>query len=117
MIIKGKLITGLGKGQYFIPKYNSEFQKYLGFLCYPGTVNIKVKEIHTFPTGKKIEIKPQQGGQVDCYLVNINKVLKGAIVIPHKTIHAKDIIEIVAPVNIREELYLNDGDEITCELV
>ncbi|MBS3116492.1 CTP-dependent riboflavin kinase [Candidatus Woesearchaeota archaeon] len=116
MIIKGKIVSGLQKGHLFVSQYNPEFQKWLGFSSYPGTLNIKVKDVLLFPLQNKIQIKPPEGGIVDCYLTIINNVLKGAIVIPHKTRHPREIIEIIAPANIREMLHLKDGDEIQCEL-
>lgn len=43
--------------------------------------------------------------------------IKGAIVIPEKTRHEKNILEIVAPVNLRKALKLKDGDSIQIEVV
>ena len=90
----------------------------LGFTCYPGTLNINVKNKPFFEEAKKLVIKPNEEdlSQVDCYVVKINESTNGAIVIPHKTIHNHEIIELVAPVYLREKLNLHDGDEIPCEL-
>ena len=70
-----------------------------------------------FEESKKISIVPEDGGQVDCYLVRIQNQFDGAIVLPHKTEHEKNVIELIAPVNLREELLVKDGDEVECELV
>ena len=117
MIIQGNVISGTGKGQIYIPQYLSYFETMLGFTCFPGTLNIRVKEIPSFDQSKKISIVPDDGGAVDCYLVTINNQFDGAIVIPYKTEHEKNIIELIAPVNLREELKVQDGDELQCELV
>ncbi|MEM3712744.1 MAG: DUF120 domain-containing protein [Thermoproteota archaeon] len=38
--------------------------------------------------------------------------MKGAVVIPRVPSYPKDMLEIIAPVNLRETLGLKDGDEI-----
>lgn len=117
MIIKGKVVSGLGKGQIYIPQYLPYFETMLGFTCFPGTLNMKVEELPVLDPTKKISIVPDESEAVDCYLVTINNQFDGAIVIPHKTEHEKNIIELIAPVNLREELKVHDGDEVQCELV
>jgi riboflavin kinase, archaea type len=118
MEIKGEVVSGLDKAGSFIVKYNELFEKSLGFIPYPGTLNIKTAEIISFPSDKKIEIAPGNGlGKVDCFKAKINKDLRCAVVVPHKTIHDKTIVEIISEFNLREKLQLKDGDEITCELV
>ncbi len=117
-MIKGKVTTGFGKGSHFLPLYNALFEEKLGFSCYPGTLNLLVEKIPTFLSFKAIRLQPNSTvGIVDCYPVKINKEIKGAIVIPMKTRHAATIVEVVAPVCLRDYFKLHDGDEVTCELV
>ncbi|MFA4936532.1 MAG: DUF120 domain-containing protein, partial [Candidatus Methanoperedens sp.] len=42
-VLSGKVITGLGEGQYYISLegYRTQFREKLGFDPYPGTLNIK----------------------------------------------------------------------------
>ena len=46
MKIEGEITTGLGKAEYFMSQefYTKEFKKNLGFIPYPGTLNIIVGE-------------------------------------------------------------------------
>ena len=46
MKIDGEVTTGLGKAAYFLSQdfYTKEFKKNLGFVPYPGTLNIIVGE-------------------------------------------------------------------------
>ena len=46
MKIDGEVTTGLGKAAYFLSQefYTNEFEKNLGFIPYPGTLNIIVSE-------------------------------------------------------------------------
>ena len=118
MKIQGNVVSGLGKGRMYVRQYQDYFEKFLGFRCYPGTLNLQIDKLPSFNYDKKIAIVPTKPfGIVDCYRIRINKKYEGAIIIPHKTRHGKEIIEIVAPINIREQLHVNDGDELTCELV
>lgn len=119
MEIRGRVVSGLGEGQQYIAKYLEYFETTLGFTCHPGTLNMKVEKLPSFTGFKKFRIEPkeQEFGAVDCYLVKINGEYDGAIVIPEKTKYGKDVLEVVAPVNLREELGLKDGDELVCELV
>ena len=68
----------------------------------------------------KIEIngfkqKNKTFGGVDCYKAKIKKI-QGAIIIPHLTKH-KNIIEFIAPIHLKSELKLKDGDKIKVELL
>jgi len=119
MKVKGKVTSGSGEGAFYVNKYVTYFENALGFTCHPGTLNVKVNDLPDFSKYLKIEVKPSEENlmQVDCYLININDAYDGAIVIPHKTVHDKDTIEIIAAVDLRDRLQLNDGDEFECELV
>ena len=112
IIISGKVVSGLGEGRYYVEKYQPYFIQKLGYACFLGTLNLRIKEPVKLPDNKKISLKPPEGGQVDCYPVIIDKAFKGAIVVPHKSKHGKDIVEIVSPVCLRKVL----GSEIKCEL-
>ena len=48
MKIDGEVTTGLGKAAYFLSQdfYTREFKKNLGFIPYPGTLNVIVSEEH-----------------------------------------------------------------------
>lgn len=119
MEIKGKVSSGVGEGQVYVERYLPYLETTLGFTCYPGTLNIKVKKMPDFDGHEKMTITPKEEElvPVDCYLVRIAGQFDGAIVVPSKTTHGKDILEIVAPISLREELKLKDGDEVVCELV
>ena len=46
MKIDGEVTTGLGKAAYFLSQefYTREFEKNLGFIPYPGTLNVIVSD-------------------------------------------------------------------------
>jgi riboflavin kinase len=122
-IIKGTVITGLGEGQYYISNegYKKQIEQKLGFTPYPGTLNIKLDSENTLirrsldaKKGIVLEGFTSEnrtfGGGV-CFPIKI-KDIKGAIIQPERTHYPPDIIEVIAPINLREKLNLQDGSTI-----
>ena len=90
MKIDGEVATGLGKGSYFLSQefYTKEFEKNLGFIPYPGTLNVMVSEEYLGEINKiKNEcenlIKPDtEFGAVKYIEAILNDNVNGAIVFP-----------------------------------
>jgi riboflavin kinase len=124
--LTGKVITGLGEGQYYISLdgYRSQFYEKLGFDPYPGTLNMKldpqsIEVRKTISTHIKISGFTSQNrtfGSGSCFLVLISDV-EGAVVIPERTHYPEDVIEIIAPVNLRKHLALRDGSVVQIEVM
>jgi len=110
-------MPGLGEGSRYVNRYLDYFETTLGFTCFPGTLNLNVKHPLDFSSHEKIQIVPKESDlvTVDCYLISIAGEYDGAIVVPHKTRHGPDVIEIIASVNLRETLNLKDGDTLPFE--
>ena len=124
ILLNGIIVRGLGEGTYFMSMqhYKNEIKKKLGFSAYPGTLNLKVnkKELDLLEKLNKIKIdgfkkNNKTFGGADCYRAKI-KGINGAIIIPHLTKH-KNIIEFIAPVHVKSELKIKDGDNIKVELI
>ncbi|MEO2152466.1 MAG: DUF120 domain-containing protein [Thermococcus sp.] len=124
-VIVGEVVSGLGEGAYYVRQYAPLIREYLGFEPYPGTLNVRVlfpKTVFDALCNARPVIIPgftREGrtfGDVKAYRVRIDGV-EGAIVIPSRTVHPPKIAEIVAPVNLRKKLGLNDGDRIRIEVV
>ena len=127
--MKGKIFSGLGQGGFFtqLDWVKQQCQEKLNFVPFPGTLNIKLDGQYS-DTVK--EIKEKQGVTLvpptadfcpaRCYPVFIGSV-RAAIVVPeaeHFTdeVHPQDVIEIIAPVNIKGALSVKDGDELTLQV-
>ncbi|VVB87267.1 Riboflavin kinase [uncultured archaeon] len=124
--LSGKVITGLGEGQYYISLegYRSQFIEKLGFTPYPGTLNIKLdpRSIE-MRKGISADIKisgftteNRTFGSGSCFNVMIEDV-KGAVIVPERTHYPEDIIEIIAPMNLREHLEITDGSTVEVEVM
>jgi riboflavin kinase len=123
MKIDGEVTTGLGKGAHFLSQefYTKEFEKNLGFIPFPGTLNVIVSEEHLDEINEIKEncenlIKPDEGfGAVKFIEAKINDDIDGAIVFPAKTTHEENYLEVIAECRLRDELNLNDGDVVFLE--
>ena len=116
----GTVLTGLGEGQYYLSSegYKKQIEQKLGFTPYPGTLNIKLDsesvrlrgnldakagiKINGFTSEKRTF-----GGGI-CFPVTIKDV-KCAIIQPERTHYSPEILEIIAPVNLRKHLNLHDS--------
>lgn len=99
----------------------------LGFIPYPGTLNLKV-------SGESLNIVRRlraRGGillepptteycKASCVLARIDSV-RVAIIFPNaekftKEVHPENVVEVLAPVNLKENLSIRDGDNVVLEL-
>lgn len=116
--IKGKVMTGLGEGQYYISRegYMRQFNQKLGFDPYPGTLNLKLAEPFADNDDDAVKIEGFRDenrtfGACKCYPLRI-KDIKGAIVRPERSSYPSNLVEIIAPVNLRKTLNISVGDEV-----
>jgi riboflavin kinase, archaea type len=115
--MRGKVSSGLGQAQYFLSRegYCSQFLEQLGFIPFPGTLNVLLEE--PFPTTGQQEIKikgfTEDGksfGECKCYRIKFNG-MQAAVVRPEKSRYPPEMIEIIAPAKLRA-LGLEDGDQV-----
>jgi len=117
--IKGKYATGLGEGRYYVDIYNSRFNKEIGFTAYLGTLNVIVDpaELNEFLLNSKkgnIEGFQKSGrtfGTIKYYKVKIDR-FDCAIVVPERTTHPNNTIEIISATNLSNKLKLKEGSVI-----
>ncbi|MHC1575203.1 MAG: DUF120 domain-containing protein [Candidatus Methanogasteraceae archaeon] len=121
--LTGAVCAGLGEGKYYIALdgYMRQFEQKLGFTPHPGTLNIEL-DSHSINMRKRLnamdgihiegfEDGVRTFGSAKCFEVQIGDTC-GAIVIPNRKHYPDDIIEIIAPVNLRERLRVGDGGDV-----
>lgn len=124
-VLNGHVITGLGEGKYYISLegYMSQFRQKLGFDPFPGTLNIRLDK-NSIELRKRIYPGIRISGFTDhnrtfgsgsCFNVIVNAI-QGAVIIPERTHYPEDIIEVIAPVNLREHLDFKDGSKVRVEV-
>lgn len=124
----GTIVTGMGEGEYYMkmPEYKRQFQEKLGFIPYPGTLNLKLTSDEDIITRQSMDKQPgiliegfkredRTFGSVKCFKAEVENI-KGAVVIPARTHHASNTLEVIATEKIRDELALEEGDRICLRL-
>lgn len=123
--LNGIAISGMNEGMYYMSQvgYKKQFIRKLGFKPYPGTLNIKLSEqvyidtkreldryhsiiIDGFDDGKRTY------GWVKCFPASINNKIDGALIILERTHHDDSVIEVIAPVKIKDSINISDGDKV-----
>ena len=113
--LTGIIVKGKGTAAGFVRAYTPLFEKSLGLTPFPGTLNVRVAPAPTLTGGTTLT--PATGGAVICWDVIVNNKVRGFLVRPVKTTHTPDILEIIAPVNIREYFSLREGDTVHVRLL
>ncbi len=121
MEIKGKIISGMGKGTYFVSQefYIKQFQEKLHFKPFIGTLNIKLEKNRGNSliniSEDRFELVKGEGkfGDVKFIKALLNHHVSGALVFPAKTEHTEEILEFISDENLRKSLNLKDGDVVS----
>ncbi len=122
--LSGKVFSGLGQGGFYVStnEYKKEFKNLLNIDPYEGTLNIRAskEDIQEFLANKEIiridgfETKKRSYGGINCYKIKVGDV-DGAIIVPDRTNHNNETVEIIAPMFLREKFNLKDNDEVVIE--
>ncbi len=121
LIFNGEIVSGVGDGAYYIKKYSPKIKKILGFKPFFGTLNIKLDDegikkrqllIKLEPlVVKEFKDKNRTFGDLFIYSCAVDGI-KSAIIIPVRTHHSYDILEIIAPRNLKTTLKKRNGNKI-----
>lgn len=128
VVITGEVFTGFGEGAYYVSlnEYRTQIIEKLGFDPYPGTLNLKLTDpsdiyfrdvlnhragilIKGFSNGKRTY------GSVKAFKAKIRNI-SAAVLLIERTHYGRDVLEVIAPVNLRQALNLKDGDKVSVEV-
>ncbi len=123
MKIEGHVIKGVGESKGFltIDWVNDRLCEEFRFPPFPGTLNISVRD----PGVQKVlkekgtaRLVHRTEGFCDAILIRgrINGRTECGVVIPLVPDYDERLIEIVAPVHLKEALHIEDGDMVTLDL-
>jgi riboflavin kinase len=127
LVFRGKVVCGLGEGSFFMrkKKYIEAFEKKLCFKPFPGTLNLTISESEIEKRLQLREQKPiviegfKEGkrtfGKIAAYRCTINGI-PAAVIFPEISLHGLQVLEIIAPFNLRKKLGLSDGSEVIVEV-
>jgi len=115
--VKGIIFSGGGEGRRFLSLewVRKQISEKLGFEPYPGTLNIRltagvrVKDLIGDIEG--VEIEPTKGFcRGLCFRALIMDEVRGAVVIPEVSNYPGNVVEVIAPMDLRRALKLKDGE-------
>ena len=130
LVLSGTITSGMGEGRHYIslPGYNRQFKEKLGYEPYPGTLNVDLaapskRERSAMESFESVHIEEWEDeertyGGAFCYPAVVKSEEGPAfaqthVIVPDRTHHDEDQLEIIAPENLRDELGLLDGDEVS----
>jgi riboflavin kinase len=113
LVFEGIVFSGMSQGSYYVsqPFYREQLRDKLGFVPFyleergvvEGWPAIQIE-------GFKSEDRAFGGGR--CYPLLVNDEVEGALVVADRTAYDLSVMEVIAPVNLRERLGLEDGDMV-----
>lgn len=129
LVIEGRVFDGLGEGKWYVSQsgYRSQFIEKLGFDPFPGTLNLRLDPVNKI-LRKRLESYPsvvirgfttaeRSFGYVKCYRAIINDAVEGAAVIIERGHHDSSVLELIAPVCLKRELGLEEGDRVRVKVI
>lgn len=124
MELVGKIISGMGKGTFFMSQdfYVEQFQDKVHFKPFEGTLNVKIdsKAIKSMMNISKNKFGLISGkgkfGDVKFVKATLNSSVHGALVFPAKSEHKEEVLEFISDINLRKQFKLKDGDKVTLEI-
>lgn len=126
--IVGKVSSGTNRGQHFtqLDWAREQFVEKLGIDPFPGTLNLFVEDPDSQVgwtalrgiSGIRIDNPGDAPDDCEarCYRVRIAGRVDGAIVLPEVKHYPQNKIEIIAPIGLRNELGITDGEDIVLEI-
>ncbi len=127
--LDGTVTGGMGEGRHYIslPGYMAQFETQLGYEPFPGTLNVSladesVRARTALGTVEPVEIEGWEDddrtyGPAFCYPAAVEsdgrEYERAHVIAPERTHHDEDQLEVISPVKLREELGLEDGENIT----
>ncbi|MFD1586321.1 DUF120 domain-containing protein [Halorientalis brevis] len=127
--LHGFVTSGMGEGRHYIslPGYMEQFIDKLGYEPFAGTLNVDLTDESVRARAGVAALEPVQiegweddertYGPAYCYPATIqsdDSIYEPAHVIaPERTHHDEDQLEVIAPAKLRDELGLEDDEEIS----
>ena len=127
--LSGTITTGMGEGRHYIslPGYERQFESELGYTPFPGTLNVELDEssIRSRPALSAQASVPidswEDGdrtfGAATCYPARLESgggtYEPTHVIVPDRTHHDEESLELIAPEKLRDALDLEDDDTVS----
>jgi len=125
--MRGRIADGLGEGRFYLsrPGYRKQMREKLGFEPYHGTLNVLLDAGEGEKRRRLLQLEPviiegfkedeRTFGDLFAYKARVDGI-ECAVVVPLRTHHGQDVIELVAPVSLRKKLGKGTGDSISVKI-
>ena len=123
---KGAIISGMGEGAYYmsLKGYAKQFKAKLGYVPFPGTLNVKLKDKEFIEAKRTLDAYPammingfsddkRTYGWVKCYPARVNNLIDAALILLERTHHDDSVIELISKDNIKKSTKLSTGSQIS----
>ncbi len=123
--VTGTVFTGKGEGAYYVSQrqYFIQMQEKLGFMPYPGTLNLRLSDfddlnkillLHSLPPIRIAGFSTHERtfGDVLCHEVRITGELKVYLARSERTSYDLTVAELISDVYLRKALHVKDGDPV-----
>ncbi len=132
LTLTGSVTSGMGEGKHYISLsgYQRQFESRLGYTPFAGTLNLELDEASV---RSRAALSAQQSVPIDswedddrtfgaatCYPARVvagdQQFEPAHVIVPDRTHHDEEKLELIAPVKLRDELGLEDGAPIDVAL-
>lgn len=128
MVLRGTVVSGVGEGAYYmsLPGYTKQFEKEIGLVPFPGTLNVKLDAasarsildldmlggvlIRGFSDGRRTY------GWARCYGAVLEQDIPCHMIRLERTHHDTSIMELISATNLREQAGISDGSQVSVAL-
>jgi riboflavin kinase len=127
---KGTIVFGMGEGAYYMSMkgYEKQFKSKLGYIPFPGTLNVKLKDKEFIEAKRTLDTYPgimingfsdgkRTYGWVKCYPSKINNSNDAALITLERTHHDDSVIELISKENIKKTTKLSTGSQISIRVL
>jgi riboflavin kinase len=104
--------------------YTKQFKSKLGFIPFPGTLNVKLKDKKFVEAKRELDVHEgimidgfsdgkRTYGWVKCYPAKINHSVDGLLITLERTHYDDSILELISHTNIKKAAKLSSGAQIS----
>lgn len=118
LTLTGEVFSGTKKGKHYVNLQwvKNQINAKLGFNTHMGTLNLRLTNETVTKQLRKaigINIVPENGYcNGKCFKALVNRKVEGAIVLPDVPDYPTNVLEVLAPINLRKTFNLKDGDTV-----
>ena len=125
LAVSGRVFSGLGEGKYYVghPEYQKRFEQCLGYVPYPGTLNVRlgdgsqIQGLKRLRSMRGVELQSfTLNGETFCSVKCFDGELRGervSLLLIEATHYNETVAELISPTYLRDRLGLEDGDDVS----